>query len=47
VGIVGSKIAYPWKVSSFGIYMESIGVERTMVDDDARAEPLDLRHRTG
>jgi hypothetical protein len=33
VGIIGSKTGYPWKVSSFGMYVESVGVERNMVDD--------------
>jgi hypothetical protein len=46
VEALGSKIAYPWKAGSFGMCVKSIGVERNRVDD-ARAEQLDLGHRTG
>jgi hypothetical protein len=46
MGALNSKKAYPWKVSSFGMYVEFTGVGRNRVDD-ARAEQLDLGHRTG
>jgi hypothetical protein len=46
MGALNSKKAYPWKVSSFGMYVEFTGVGRNRVDD-AMAEPLNFRHRTG